>query len=96
MAEIANRLRIKTGKNAACDADALGFVDQLRGHLRFASAGAASGAGCRETSLSPFTDEGGFVLGHQREHPEHQRAVRGGGVHDPVAQRADSDAAARA
>src|SRR5664280_3452311 len=35
----------------------------------------------------------GLVLGHQGEHPEHDGAVRGGGVDQPVAQRPDADPA---
>ena len=61
----------------------LGFRPPLR----------AAGAGGGEPGLSAFTDEGGLVLGHQGEHPEHDGAVRGGGVDQPVAQRPDPDPA---
>src|SRR5664280_865234 len=54
---------------------------------------AAAGAGGGEPGLSAFTDEGGLVLGHQGEHPEHDGAVRAGGVDQPVAQRPDPDPA---
>jgi hypothetical protein len=37
-----------------------------------------------QARLSALADEGGLVLGHEGEHPEHQLAVRGGGVDDPV------------
>jgi hypothetical protein len=61
----------------------LGFRPPLR----------AAGAGGGEPGLSALTDEGGRVLGHQGEHPEHEGAVRGGGVDQPVAQRPDPDPA---
>src|SRR5664280_1073828 len=46
-----------------------------------------------QPGLSAFSDEGGLVLGHQGEHPEHDGAVRGGGVDQSVAQRPDPDPA---
>src|SRR5664280_648002 len=61
----------------------LGFRPPLR----------AAGAGGGEPGLSAFTDEGGLVRGHQGEHPEHEGAVRGGGVDQSVAQRPDPDPA---
>ena len=61
----------------------LGFRPPLR----------AAGAGGGEPGLSAFTDEGGLVRGHLGEHPEHEGAVRGGGVDQSVAQRPDPDPA---
>src|SRR5450759_3761153 len=60
---------------------ALGLPDQLGGHLGFPPTLAAAGAGDGEPGLSAFTDEGGLVLGHQGEHPEHDGVVRGGSAH---------------
>jgi hypothetical protein len=46
-----------------------------------------------QARLSALADEGGLVLRHKGKHPEHQLALRGGGVDDPVGQRLDPDPA---
>jgi hypothetical protein len=56
-------------------------------------AGAAAGPGGGQAGHRPFLDEGGLVLGHQREDAEDELAVGGGGVNDAVGQRLDADAA---
>jgi len=63
---------------------ALGFADEVAGHLGCASTVAAAGGD--EAGLGAFFDQRGFVLGHQGEHAEDELAVGGGGVHDAVGQ----------
>src|SRR5947209_18833490 len=76
-----------------CVVHPLCLADHGGGHLGFAAAGAAAGAGGGESGVGAFADQGGLVLGHQGEHAEHQGTVGGGGVHESVGQRSDTDAA---
>src|SRR5664279_4249581 len=77
--------RSRSGCSTASIRRLLGYDDEFVARI--------AGAGGGEPGLSAFTDEGGLVLGHQGEHPEHDGAVRGGGVDQPVAQRPDPNPA---
>ena len=74
---------------------ALRLAGQFGCHLGAAAAGAAAGAGGGQAGHRPFFDEGGLVFGHQREDPEDELAVGGGGVDDPVGQQLHPDVAGR-